>query len=137
VSDFTLVEETHFRRVFVRAWEPGDGIVCAFAKAAPRELPCSEPVAVVLSEAARPSTGRYSRSNTLRRVVCRNHAPGLARPHEVNADAKRAATERLIVEHWETYQGYVEEATRARQDKELEFADPQVRRLVLGEDGAE
>lgn len=132
MSDFKLVDENLIHRVFIRSWRPGDGLVCTHAKVAPRDLPCSEPVAVVLSEEKREPLGRYGRRAGTQRVVCRNHAPGLARPHQLNADAKTAASERLIVEHWETYQRYIEEELAARTAAALEFADPEVRRIVLG-----
>lgn len=136
-DDFKLVQESSCARVFVRSWVPGDGLVCTFSKAAPRELPCGAPVAVVMTEDPRSvsQSGRFSRAAT-RRIACRNHAPGIARPHEINSEAKRVAAEQLIVEHWDLYQQYLEEATSAAQEKALEFADPEIRRIVLGEDGA-
>jgi hypothetical protein len=135
VSDFVLIEENWLQKVFVRAWEPGDGLTCSHAKAAPRDLPCTEPVAVTVTEDKRETsrTGRWSRTDT-RRLLCRNHAPGLARPSQIHADARKAALERLAVENWATYQRYVDEEIQSRRDQALVQAPPEIRRIVLGED---
>lgn len=129
MSEYTLIQETGSDRLFIRAWQPGDGVTCSFSRMQ-RGMPCTPPVAVTITEDKREQFGKYSRSKT-RRIICRNHLPGLSRPAEVNADAKKAATERLIVEHWDAYQQYLAEETRARREAEFDFADPEIRKLVL------
>lgn len=131
MSNFTLADESLTTRTYIRAWEPGDGLTCHFAKRAPREQPCGQPVVVALVE-EQPITGGYRRKVTRTRVVCRNHVPGLTRPSEISAEAKKAAVERVIVEHWDDYQRYIAEETVARQEKALEFADPEIRAIILG-----
>lgn len=130
-DEYTLLEESWRDRIFIRSWKPGDGLSCAFAKKAPRENPCGKPVAVAVTEDIREPRDRRK----VRRLVCINHIPGLPRPHAIGAEARKAAAERLIVEHWDDYQRYLEEETQARREQAFEFADPEIRRIVLGETG--
>ncbi|MFZ3592258.1 hypothetical protein [Streptomyces sp. BH104] len=130
MTEYTLLEENHNARIFIRSWTPGDGLVCAFAKRAPRETPCGKPTAVAVTEDIR----EFGRRRKFRRVVCINHIPGLPRPGEIGLEARRAANERLAVAHWDEYQGYLDEETHARREKAFEFADPEIRRIVLGVD---
>src|SRR5690242_12839297 len=51
-AGFTLIRNDKARRVYARSWAAGDGLSCAYAKGAPRDLPCGPPVAVVIYEDA-------------------------------------------------------------------------------------
>lgn len=128
MSEYTLLEENQNSRIFIRSWAPGDGLVCAFAKRAPRETPCGKPVAVAVTEDIR----QYGGNRKIRRIVCVNHIPGLPRPGDLSIEARKAAAERLVVEHWDDYQRYLEEEMQARREGVFEFADPEIRRIVLG-----
>ncbi len=129
MSEYTLLQETQSDRLFIRAWQPGDGVTCSFARMQ-RGMPCTPPVAVTVTEDKREHFGKYNRTKT-KRIICRNHLPGISCPSQINADAKKAATERLIVEHWDDYQKYLAEETLARREAEFDFADPEIRKLVL------
>lgn len=125
--------------VRIRAWQPGDGLVCSFSGHA-KTSPCGPPVAVTVTHATRKCWRDWCKDGcshcdrTTRRTVCRNHIPGLYAPGVVNAEARKAAQERLVVAYWDEYQRYIEEETRARREKAFEFADAEVRRIVMGED---
>jgi hypothetical protein len=128
-----------FRRsIFIRAWNPGDGLTCSWAKSA-KTTPCGPPVAVTVTESRERcwrdwcKGGCASCNKAVRRTVCQNHIPGLYNSGEVNAEARKAATERLAVEHWEDFQRYIDEETRSRREKAFRFADSEIRRIVLGE----
>jgi hypothetical protein len=129
MDEYTLLEENSISRIYLRSWVPGDGLTCAFAKRAPRETPCGKPVAVAVTEDVR----EFGKKTKFRRVVCVNHIPGLPRPGELSLEARKAAAERLAVEHWDDYQRYLEEETQARRASAFEFADPEIRRIVLGD----
>lgn len=134
MDEYTLLEENRNSRISIRSWKPGDGLTCAFAKRAPRETPCGKPVAVAVTEDIR----EYGKNAKFRRVVCVNHIPGLPRPGDLALEARKAAAERLVVEHWDQYQKYLEEATQALRAGAFEFADPEIRRIVLSSiDGVE
>ncbi|MCT9092931.1 hypothetical protein N4G70_29265 [Streptomyces sp. ASQP_92] len=129
MSEYTLLQETQSDRLFIRTWAPGDGVTCSFARMQ-RGTPCTPPVAVTITEDKREHFGKYSRTKT-KRIVCRNHLPGLSRPSEINTEARKAATERLIVGHWDEYQSYLAQETASRREAEFDFADPEIRKLVL------
>ncbi|SES03585.1 hypothetical protein [Streptomyces qinglanensis] len=122
--------------VHIRAWTPGDGISCAWA-CKPKSTPCGPPVAVTLTEVReccwrdRCNDRCRPKIRAKRRVVCRNHIPGLYDSWQINLEARKAATERLVVQHWDEYQRYVEDETAARRQEAFEFADPEIRRIVL------
>ncbi|MER6832673.1 hypothetical protein ABT320_01565 [Streptomyces cellulosae] len=135
----TVLQETSRVRVLIRSWEPGDGLTCSNAKGAPSELPCGRPVAVTITEDLDPCWRNHCqkrdcghRPRRRRRVVCVNHIPTLKSPGEVTAAARKAATERLIVEHWDEWQKYLDAATAVAVAEQFEFADPEIRRVVMG-----
>ncbi|MEU6279761.1 hypothetical protein [Streptomyces sp. NPDC047028] len=136
----TVLQETDRVRILIRSWQPGDGLICAHAKRAPREMPCGKPVAVTITEDLDPCwrAGCGTRAcahrpkSRHRRIVCANHIPTLASPGEVTAGARKTATERLIVAHWDEWQKYLDEETAQAVAKRFEFADPEIQRLVMG-----
>lgn len=142
-EQFAALTESKSLRIYIRSWQPGDGLACTYAKAA-KATPCGRPVAVTLTEEERPcwrGAGCMGPTcgckKSVRRTVCANHIPGLYRSGEVNAEARKAATERLAVAHWDDYQRFLEEETRSRREKAFQFADPEIRRIVLGENQSE
>lgn len=104
-----------------RPWQPGDGIRCSLATRAPREMPCGPPV-VTVTQPVQYGSGRYW--SPMKRVLCANHADADHTPSAVMTKAKKAATERLITEHWDTYQEYVELAVKAIQAAAQNGGDP-------------
>lgn len=88
-----------------RDWRPGDGITCGHAAKAPREIPCGPPVRTALTHMS--SHGREVNKAT---PVCVNHSDGATPPSVVMVAARKAATERLIVAHWDEYQESLRQA---------------------------
>ena len=135
----TTVQSAGYHRkdlVRIRTWKPGDGIACVWTHKAKR-TPCGPPVAVTLTEVRencwrdRCSEGCDSCVKTKRRIVCRNHIPGLYDSAQLNIEARKAAGERLVVAHWAEYQQYIDDETEARRREAFERADPEIRRIVL------
>ncbi|MFI7691743.1 hypothetical protein ACIBQ6_21930 [Nonomuraea sp. NPDC049655] len=128
-NELRLAQETFNGKLYIREWQPGDGLRCSVGKKTTR-VPCGPPVAVTLqvnSYRWRPNEDRYQR------VVCALHLPGVTSAGEISADADKAARERLLVEHWEDYQRYVDEEVARRVEETIEFASEELRRLALGE----
>ncbi|MEV7034550.1 hypothetical protein AB0N99_30515 [Streptomyces sp. NPDC093272] len=141
-EEFAALTESKSLRIYIRSWKPGDGLACTYSKAA-KSTPCGPPIAVTLTEEERPcwrSAGCFGPTcgcrKAIRRTVCANHIPGLYRSGDVNAEARKAAAERLAVLHWEDYQRFLSEETSTLRAKAFEFADPEIRRIVLGEESA-
>lgn len=141
-DEFTLLSENHIERIYVRSWRPGDGLTCSHAKSAPSKLPCGRPVAVAVSEKIfnycrcsswEPRSRCRCEPKRFRRVVCLGHMPELKKPHEINAEATRVAHERLAAAHWDEWQKYVDEEVERAVAAQFEFADPEIRRIVLGD----
>ena len=90
-----------------RPWQPGDGLSCRYARQAPVEMPCGRPTTTLETE-------QDSRPGGPRRVVvaplCDNHAIAGANPHKVLLEARKIASQRLAMEHWETFSAYLKEA---------------------------
>lgn len=136
-DEYAPLRESSTRSVYIRSWKPGDGLICSFARMA-KATPCGAPVAVTLTEERLKCwrdwcKGDCSQCNkAVRRAVCRNHIPGLYSSGEVNLEARKAAAERLAVAHWDEYRQYLTEETQTRREKAFEFADPEIRRIILG-----
>lgn len=90
-----------------RPWRPGDGLTCSFVGNSSTSVPCGPPTHVVESTQDR---GPGTATMDVRRVVCRLHRVDATAPAKLLLRARKAATERLIVEHWDSYQEYLAEA---------------------------
>lgn len=101
----------------LRDWKPGDGIHCAHAKKAPREIPCGPPVKSSVQTTY--NTGRRS-DYTLVLPLCAHHSGLLPAPSQVMVEARKVAAETLIANHWDEYHGYLAEAIRVRVDPDAE-----------------
>jgi HEPN domain-containing protein len=64
--------------------------------------------------------------------VCLSHIPELKKPHEITAEAQRVAQERLASAHWDEWQSYLRDEVERQVAEQLEFAAPEIRRIVLG-----
>lgn len=116
-------------RVAIRAWEPGDGLSCSFSKSFSR-IQCGQPVAVVITKVGANTT--YGRGRTIRRVACALHLPGIAKaPHQVSAEAAKAAQERIVADHWDDYQAVLKEELSRRLGEVYEGIDEPLRRLII------
>jgi hypothetical protein len=89
-----------------RDWQPGDGLRCSFAKAAPIEVPCGPPVTTAIKEVDVIDRKPFS----TKKPLCKNHAPGGLLPNVLVAEAKKIAIERLCVEHWDDFEKYYRDA---------------------------
>lgn len=138
-AEYTVVEETTGHRILIRAWQPGDGLICSFSKRAPRERPCGRPVAVTITQDLRPCWRSWCRDSArecdcgrrTRRLVCANHIPSLASPGAISVEARKKATERLLVEQWDTWQRYVKELTDEAVAQQFAGLDPEIVRIIL------
>lgn len=111
---FVLLRESSLFRIYIRRWRPGDGLACAETHKR-GTISCGPPVAVSLTQDLEPNgvlkTSRFARR---RRVVCALHVPTVGAAGQEAAAARKAATERLISEHWDLFQSYVEQETSTR-----------------------
>lgn len=91
------------REIFVRVWEPGDGLRCSSA-GYNRRIPCGEPAAVLKQVLQQVPSKNCSQSVT--RVLCLRHLasefdPQLGTPAE--HDVERKALEELASRYWDQF----------------------------------
>lgn len=126
-SDFVLDHESFNGKLYIREWQPGDGLRCSAGKKAGRVL-CGPPVAVVLLVK---SYHWRTKEDRFHRISCALHLPGVTSAGDISAAADRAARERLLVEHWDDYQQYLSEAIAQRVADTIQFASEKLRKLAL------
>ncbi|MEV1167382.1 hypothetical protein [Nonomuraea sp. NPDC049784] len=111
---FVLLRDHSLFRIYIRRWRPGDSLSCAETNKR-GTISCGPPVAVSLTQDLEPNgVPRTSRFARRRRVVCALHVPTAGAAGQEAAAARKAATERLISEHWDQFQSYVEQETTRR-----------------------
>jgi hypothetical protein len=91
--------------VTLEDWQPGDGLVCSYAKRSP--VPCGRPVKTAVSEE---DGGPRRARRIMRRPLCQHHAKGRisgVSTSVIRAQAETNAWQRLAHEHWEEWQGYL------------------------------
>lgn len=95
-----------YSEVLVRAWEPGDGMLC-HASSHNKRISCGEPVAVVkMARLNKDRTGRWDRI-VYTRVACIRHLAkffdGEVSP-TVDVELERQSLEELAQRYWDQYQ---------------------------------
>jgi hypothetical protein len=115
----------------IEARQPGDGVICHHTdrKNAADRVPCQRPVAVIHTEVGVVRAGGVE-VHSRRRVVCALHFPGATSAGDISADARKAATERVLTAHWDDYQAALREETDTRLAAALEAVDESVRGLL-------
>ncbi|WP_433444594.1 hypothetical protein [Nonomuraea sp. CA-141351] len=107
---YVLYERSHYREIYLRRRRKGDPDVCIQAAKA-RNVPCGPPIAMALTV----KTSRYtSHRSELRRAVCAAHLPGFAGTGATGTNARRAATERVLADHADLYERYLDEEIAKR-----------------------
>lgn len=97
-----MTNETH-----LEDWRPGDGLVCVHSAKAPSRIPCGRPVKTAVRVFS-PRPGAEPRER--RWPLCANHSSIGMPPSEVMTQARKQATERLIVAHWDQFETFLVEA---------------------------
>jgi len=110
MSEWLATSIGHKWQTVVRAWEPGDGLRCAFTSRC--KEPCDIPVALVREEYIGPTSGVGSKSfnqpSTITRTVCLRHLAAEFTPDIGGTKAEREieqnCAEIVIRNHWDEYQ---------------------------------
>lgn len=109
----------------IRAWRPGDGLMCSFAPRASVDRPCGRPVAVRVTS----WLGRGSQLRTS--IVCMYHiGAAFLSPASLRAEAERVAREKIVVDHWDDYQGAVRAELNARIEAALIELPEDLRQII-------
>ena len=119
--------QKYYTQFTVRAWEPGDGLRCSYAKNAPRSRPCGRPVAVKIGQDTRTVRAASSRHY----VVCAYHLSTAITPGEMSAEAETAAREKVLAEHWDEYQQAIQEFMGPRVDEMIGTLPDGLKKLVI------
>lgn len=90
----------------IRAWQPGDGLICSAGNRGRSPIRCTSPVAVMRTK------GRGTDPDWRTYVLCSLHVTGVIRDltrdsHRqigLKTAAQKAAQEQVIAAHWDEYQ---------------------------------
>lgn len=114
----------------IRAWVPGDGLVCSSAALAKNpSMRCGVPVAVIINERA----ARMGRQmNPISRNVCALHLAGQFGVNRgaMRAKADAAAREQVLAAHWDEYQAALDAACDAAEAELLAQIPEDLRALI-------
>lgn len=110
---------------FVREWQPGDGLHCAF-HGHQKRLPCPPPVALMMT--IDPHPGSYKPGKVVR-LLCPGHlvAHALGNPYQhgwtvagARLKAEKAAKEAVLRRHWGEYTAEMDTQLKAARAEQLE-----------------
>ena len=117
----------------IRAWTPGDGLMCSSGRQGRTAVQCGVPVAVIATGEGE----KYQRARV--RNVCAIHAATLVRQlmreqraeATIKTDAQRIARERVLAAHWDEYQAAIDDAIFVEQEKAFAWLPDELREAIL------
>lgn len=125
------------RETFIRAWVPGDGLMCS-AGSARSSVRCTTPAAVLRTKFIDAGWHNRNAPTTTLRVLCAIHAAEAVRNatgekgQGIKTEAQRIAKEQIIATHWDEYLAAVEDALAEQQSRYLSML-PESLRTVLAQ----